>query len=497
MPSETKPTSPIAIPHPPMLKHTKIVATIGPASASFEMIHRLADAGANVFRLNFSHGNHESHLAVIRAIRQVCAEHSLPLGILGDLSGPKLRITDVAGDGVRVAPGDIVEFSSLGGDGTGNRFGVNFPGLHEAATLGERILLDDGNIVLTVVDVTGDSVRCRAENNGVITSRKGVNLPDTRLPVPALTDKDRDDLKFALENDVDMVALSFVRTAADLKQAYDAMDAFGRRVPLLAKVEKAEAVGNLVEIVEACQGAMVARGDLGSEMPIEQVPAIQKRLIRLCNERRKTVITATQMLDSMIRNPRPTRAEATDVYNAIMDGTDAVMLSGETAAGAYPVEAVETMARIALQAESELPSCKGLDWEHDTEQVAPVADVMAHAAVSVAVRVHADLIICPTWSGATACRVAKYRPLVPVFACSTRTTTVNPLCLVWGVHSRIMHGELSEEVRASEADAILNASLRCAREHGFGLPGTRVVFIAGLPLGISDTTNFLRVIDIP
>ncbi|MCX7718882.1 MAG: pyruvate kinase [Candidatus Sumerlaeaceae bacterium] len=477
-----------------MTKRTKIVATIGPATANLEAIRRLACAGVNVFRLNFSHGSHESHRAVIEAIRAVCVEMRQPFAILADLSGPKLRLQPLASPSVEVTEGDRVELTSDPADGSGMRFGVSFPGLHELVRPGEKILIDDGAIRLTVLGVNGRIVECRADNGGVILPRKGLNLPNTSLPFPALTDKDRADLAFALAHGADLVALSFVRRAEDLRQAREAMNLSGRRVPLLAKIEMREAVENLDEIIAESDGAMVARGDLGIEIPIEQVPAVQKRVIRLCHLQQKPVITATQMLDSMIRNPRPTRAEVTDIFNAITDGSDAVMLSGETAVGSYPIEAVEVMGRVAREAEAALGGSV-VKWAALQEwTIESVSEMTALAAVIVAVRIGAECIVAPTWTGATARRVAQLRPPVPVFACSTQTSAVNPLCAVWGVEARIMADVDPEEVRASEADAIVNAALRCAREHGFVRSGMTVVVLAGVPLGMADSTNFLRVI---
>ncbi|MBX7243946.1 MAG: pyruvate kinase [Candidatus Sumerlaeaceae bacterium] len=475
---------------------TKIVATIGPSSSQPETLRRLAAAGVDVFRLNFSHGTHDEHLGVIRSIRKLCVELNRPFGILGDLSGPKLRIGDVAGGRAEVQTGDSIYLTSAASNGENNRFFVNFPSFHAVTKPGESVLIDDGSIRLTVESISGHDVRCRVENGGFILPRKGVNLPNTRLPIPALTDKDRNDLRFALENDVDMLALSFVRSAADLEQARGEMQWAGRTVPLLAKIEKAEAVANLESILDVADGAMVARGDLGIEIPMEMVPAVQKKIIGLCNVRRKPVITATQMLDSMIRNPRPTRAEVTDIYNAILDGTDAVMLSGETASGSYPVESVEVMNRVAREAEESLPGSRELEWIEEQGRKPTTGQVIAHAAVKVAERLNADCIISPTWSGATALRVSQFRPRMPIFACSTETGPVNALCLAWGVESRIMASATVEEIRQSEGDALVNASLRCAVEHDFLKPGMKVVVLGGIPLGQADSTNFLRVVEI-
>ncbi len=492
------PPSPIAS----NANRTKIVATLGPSTESPETIHRLAEAGVDVFRINFSHGSRDQHQRMIQGVRRASEDLKLPLAILGDLAGPKLRVGAVKNNGVRLETGDIVTLVPPSSDdhdppdGTDGVFSINFDFLHEVAAPGKAVLLDDGQIRMTIQEVSDNAVRCRVENPGVLSSNKGVNLPDTDLPVPALTGKDRDDLAFALQTGIDLVALSFVRKPEDLDDAREAMRTIGTPRPLLAKIEKAEALNHLEAILDKADGAMVARGDLGIEIPMEKVPAAQKRIIRLCNLRGIPVITATQMLDSMIRNPAPTRAEVTDVYNAILDGTDAVMLSGETAIGRYPVRAVEAMDRVAGQAEKIIETNRDLDWLRAQQQEPSIGQVIAYAAVTVASRLKLDCILAPTWSGTTARRVSQFRPATPIFACSPVPEIVLPLSLVWGVTAAAMEHVHPEEAKLSEADALIEATIRCARERGAVRPGMRVVLLGGIPLGKANHTNFLRVLEI-
>ncbi len=476
-----------------LYKKTKIVATLGPASSSLETIKDLIKAGVNVFRLNFSHGTHESHLSVIKNIRQAQAELDHPVGILGDLCGPKLRLGVLPPKGVLVKAGTIIELvSDQTADGSNRRFPISIPCFEQVAKPGNHILIDDGNIILTVTDNSNGIVKCKMETDGILKSRKGVNVPDTPLPVPALTDKDKLDMKFALENDVDILALSFVRREEDLLDAYTEMRSLGKRLPLFAKIEMAEATHNLEEIISTCDGTMVARGDLGCEIPIEEVPLVQKSIIALCNKQMKPVITATQMLESMITSVRPTRAEVTDIFNAILDGTDAVMLSGETAAGAHPVEAVEMMSSVAMQAEKLVIPFEGVQ-ANDTSQT--IADALCRAAVEVAGTVKADCILVPTWSGATAMRVSNCRPTIPIFACSSNQKVVNTLSIAWGIEARQFENIDPKKVK-SMADALVGEIIDVAKKYAVVEAGQTVVVIAGTSLGSSGGTNMIRVVEI-
>lgn len=475
---------------------TKIVCTLGPSSSDRNTIRALANAGADVFRLNFSHGTHPEHLARITLIREVSEEIRRPLAILADLCGPKLRLGEIKGGEAKLAEGEKVTLTSEAADGTGNRFSVNFAGFHEVAKAGDSILLDDGRLHFGVENVAGADVHCVVVNGGVLKSRKGVNLPDTKLPIPALTEKDREDLRFALANGVDMVALSFVRSPDDLVMAREAMKGFGRVAPLLVKIEKKEAVERLEEIIRLADGAMVARGDLGIELWLEQVPAIQKRIIRLCNRLAKPVITATQMLESMTTCPRPTRAEASDVYNAIMDGTDAVMLSGETAAGEYPVDAVQVMNNIAWEAERDLKPTRDF---HDVDEEGGTPNTtnkICHSAVQVAEQLRAHHILVPTQTGYSAFHVSRYKPSMPILACSTDPAALRWMCLAWGVTPRLMRELTTEELAISNTDALVKETVRVAKDNGLVSAGERVVVLGGVPIGKTRHTNYLRVVEV-
>ena len=476
---------------------TKIVCTIGPASQSRETINRMIAGGADVFRLNFSHGTHEQHEKVIRIIRDLSRELSRPYAILGDLSGPKLRLGDIEGGEAQIHEGRAITLTSeAGATGQDGRFSVNFPNFHRVAQPGEHILLDDGNFQIVVERISGKNVVCRVQNGGMLKSRKGVNLPDTKLPIAALTVKDRADLAFALRAGVDVLALSFVRSPEDIREAKEAMRECGRVVPLLAKIEKKEAVDSLEEILFEADGAMVARGDLGIEIPMERVPGVQKRIILECNKRAKPVITATQMLESMIHNPRPTRAEVADIYAAIHDGTDAVMLSAETAIGNYPVRAVEVMDSVAGEAEKHIPWNKGLGWIVKKGETPSVTLALCSSAVRLAEALRLDLILVPTQSGFTAMNLSRFKPSMPIYAFSLEPATVNLLCLAGGVSSRVMPPPPEDAMARSETDALVNEVTRAARQHGFARPGNRAVVLGGIPLGGTHHTNYLRIVEI-
>lgn len=486
---------------PPVISttRTKIVATLGPSTESPAMIRKLILAGADVFRLNFSHGEHPGKLEAIQRIRAASEEIGRPIAILGDLSGPKIRLGDIREGEMLLRAGDRITLTGAPADGTGRRVSVTYKELCRVTKPGELIVLDDGALTFRVEKVTEDGAACRVVHGGVLKPRKGVNFPDTKLPIPALTAKDKVDLRFMLDHGVDVVALSFVRTAKDIELARKEMRRHGRIVPLFAKIEKAEAVNNLEEILAVSDGAMVARGDLGVELYLEYVPAIQKRIIHLCNRLAKPVITATQMLDSMIRNPRPTRAETTDVYNAILDGTDAVMLSGETAVGAWPIETVHVMEKIAQQAEltmMERPSVGAAVLPSDASDV---SEVVCRLAAEAARMLRLDAIVVPTESGSTARRISRYRPRCPVLAGSVNLSTVNALSLTWGVEARKINDVAPERaaVVAGGEEAVVQESVLAFRAAGLLRRGMRVVVLAGFPLRVPGTTNFLRVTEVP
>jgi pyruvate kinase len=427
------------------MPRTRIVATLGPASASEDAIRSLVDAGAGVFRLNFAHGTHASHARLIDAIRRVAGER--PVAIVQDLGGPKLRLDRA----LRGKPGDVVPLA-----------------LPPTVRAGDPVLVADGVMQLEVVD----PARSRVVVGGDIPAGKGINLPSSRLDIPSLTDKDRDDLSFGVAHGVDFVALSFVRRAADL----DEVKAGG--VPVIAKIEKAEAVGHLDEIVAAADAIMVARGDLGVEIPIEHVPIVQKKLIGLANAAAKPVITATQMLRSMVSSPLPTRAEATDVANAVLDGTDAVMLSEETAVGRFPVEAVGVMQRILREAEGVLAPRSG--------EAEDVPGMIADAACRMAERIEAKAIVVPTRSGATARRVARHRPRAPIVALAPDDAVRRRLSLVWGVTALTVSW-------FADTDALLAGFRDPLRRTGLVAEGAPVVLTGTWPFGGSAHTNLVHV----
>lgn len=481
-----------------MYPKTKIVATVGPASNTREKLAKLAEAGVSVFRLNFSHGGHEEHAAVARLIRQIAEDMNRPLGILGDLSGPKLRLGEVAGGERFVNAGEQIRLTS-GVDADGEtRFQVNFSGAHELIEAGKPVILDDGMLRLVAERIEGQDVVCRVQNSAPIRPHKGVNLPGTPLPIPALTDKDREDLDFALSLPVDFVALSFVRNAADLDLAREQIGQSGKRPLLIAKIEKSEAVDNLEAILDRADGAMVARGDLGVEIPIQTVPSVQRRVLRGCNERGKPVITATQMLNTMISEPMPTRAEVTDIYNAILQGTDAVMLSGETAVGKYPVEAVTTMNEIAVEAGKDMAWSWHWEWRdpHQANWNRGLAEAICEAAVMMAQRLKLKAIVCPTVGGSTARMLARFRPKCPVIALSTRRETIQQLVLSWGVRGIMLRHEWNNEALLGEGSAIIHNAIKSARLEGILEPGDQVVVVAGLPMARSGLTNALRVLEV-
>ncbi|MBC7324267.1 MAG: pyruvate kinase [Moorella sp. (in: Bacteria)] len=466
------------------MRHTKIVCTLGPASSRVEIIKGMIRAGMNVARFNFSHGTHAEHGARMAAVRQAAAELGARVALMLDNKGPEIRLGEIRGQ-VTLQDGDEVILTTKPVIGDARRLPVNFAGLPGDVRPGQTILLDDGLIELEVLETGDQEIRCRVRHGDVISSHKGVNIPGAEISLPFLTDQDIEDLEFGLAQGIDFIALSFVRTAADVLVARRELEKRGARIAIIAKIENQAGVKNLEEILQVADGIMVARGDLGVEIPVEEVPLVQKKIIAACNRSGKPVITATQMLESMIHNPRPTRAEASDVANAIFDGTDAIMLSGETAMGRYPVEAVATMARIARRAEKGLPYGdlllkKGLAAERTA------TDAISHASCTIAYELGAAAIITPTASGSTARRVAKYRPRAPILATSPNEKVLNQLCLVWGVEPLLVEPSdgTDEMVNAAVAAAILSGQVK---------QGDLVVITAGVPAGVPGTTNLLKV----
>ncbi|WP_234554109.1 pyruvate kinase [Thermus caliditerrae] len=466
-------------------KRTKIVATLGPASSTKETIRALAEAGADVFRLNFSHGTPEDHQRRVALVREVEKELGKPLSLLQDLQGPKVRIGRFREGRVELKPGQTFVLTRLPVEGDETRVALTYQGLPEDVSPGQVLLLDDGRIRLRVEGVEGGEIRTRVEVGGILSDSKGINVPGADLSIPALSEKDIQDLALGAELGVDWVAVSFVRTRDDLLLARHYLARYGSRARLMAKIEKPSAVQRFEEILEEADGIMVARGDLGVEMPLEEVPIVQKRLILRAIAAGKPVITATQMLESMVQNPSPTRAEASDVANAIFDGTDAVMLSAETAAGAYPVEAVAMMARIARSVEASPEFAQKLSVLRPAP-TPTTQDAIAQAAEDIVEAVEAKAIVVFTATGSSARRIARTRPKVPILALTPSLEVVRQLALVWGVWPHLAPDP-------QDTDDMVRIALEKAKACGLAQVGERVVIAAGVPFGVRGTTNLIRV----
>jgi len=468
---------------PDLMRRTKIVATIGPATDSPERLRELIAAGATTFRLNFSHGDHSEHAARIATIRQVSAELGVNIGILQDLQGPKIRLGRFVDGPITLAKGDPFTLTSR--DVACNRSiaTVTYDRLADEVLIGSRILLDDGRVEMVVeeVDQGSHTLQCRVTVGGVLSNNKGVNFPDVQLSIRALTDKDKTDLAFGLQQDVDWVALSFVRNPSDLLEIKELIASHGADTPVVAKIEKFEAIDQIDDILMLCDGVMVARGDLGVEMPAEEVPLLQKELIRKANSLGIPVITATQMLDSMVSCPRPTRAEVSDVANAILDGTDAVMLSNESAVGDFPVEAVETMATIARRIERDYPQ-----RVIDSRMATTIPNAICQAVSTIARNLNAAAILPLTKSGGTARNVSKFRPSTPILAITGEAKVARQLQLCWGVNPLLVPEQTSTTSTFSLATGM-------ARELGFLEDGDLVVQTAGTLSGVSGSTDFIKV----
>ncbi|MBR8741512.1 pyruvate kinase [Nocardiopsis sp. MG754419] len=465
-----------------MTRRAKIVATLGPATSSPETLRRLVDAGLDVARLNLSHGTHDDHHASLANLRQAAQEANRAVGVLADLQGPKIRVGTFPDGPIELAAGDEFTITIEDVPGDQNRVSTTYKGLPGDVRPGDRVLIDDGRVVLECTKTTSTDVLTRAIFGGTVSNHKGLNLPGVAVSVPALTDKDEKDLRWALHQGVDMVALSFVRSPADAEECHRIMDEEGITVPLIAKIEKPQAVERLQDIIEVFDGVMVARGDLGVELPLENVPMVQKRAIERCRDKAKPVIVATQMLESMIGAPRPTRAETSDVANAVLDGADAVMLSGETSVGQYPIETVETMARIVGAAEQE-----SLRASHILNRVPETTGgAIARAAAEIGATVGAKALVAFTMSGETARRLARYRSPIPLLAFTTEGSTRGLLSLTWGVESNLVPwvDNTDDMVRQVESEL-----LRLGDHH----KGDKVVIVAGSPPGTTGSTNSLRV----
>jgi pyruvate kinase len=463
-------------------RRAKIVCTLGPAVDGPERIRELIEAGMNVARLNFSHGDHADHQQRHNWVREAAHAADRPVGVLADLQGPKIRLGKFAEGSVVWANGETVVITNADIVGTHDRVSCTYSKLPEEVRTGDRLLIDDGKVAVEVVDSDGTDITCRVTEGGPVSNNKGISLPNVAVSVPALSEKDADDLRFALALGVDLVALSFVRSPDDIKLVHEIMDQVGRRVPVIAKIEKPEAVDRLESIVNAFDGLMVARGDLGVEMPLEQVPLVQKRAVQLCRELAKPVIVATQMLDSMIENARPTRAEASDVANAVLDGADAVMLSGETSIGKYPIVTVQTMARIVTTTEAagdrSVPRL-----QHDPRTR---GGAITHAASNIARAIGAKALVAFSQTGDTVRRLARLHCELPLLAFTPDPCVQNQLTLSWGVETFLVDYVEHTDTMFRQVD---HAMLGLGR----GVPGELVVVVAGTPAGTPGSTNTLRI----
>lgn len=468
------------------MRKTKIVCTIGPASESIDTLVKLMNAGMNVARLNFSHGNFAEHEERIKNIRKAEQMTGKKIAILLDTKGPEIRTHNVQGGQISLKQGQQLIISMEEVLGTPEKISISYDGLVHDVKAGTTILLDDGLIGLEVISVHKKEIVTKVLNSGILKDRKGVNIPNVRLNLPSMTKKDLNDIKFGIEQGVDFIAPSFVRRASDVLEIRELLDREGgSEILLIPKIENQEGVDNVSEILEVADGLMVARGDLGVEIPAEEVPLVQKMLIKKCNEVAKPVITATQMLDSMQRNPRPTRAEASDVANAIFDGTDAIMLSGETAAGDYPVEAVQTMHNIAKRTEEAL-NYKELLSKHSVRHATTVTSEISKSVAHTAYDLNAAAILTPTESGHTARVTAKYRPKSPIIAVTSNEKVLRRLALVWGVYAE--KGD-----NASSTDEMLDIAVKTALENNYIKHGDLVIITAGVPVGEAGTTNLMKV----
>ncbi len=465
------------------MRRAKIVCTLGPSAETVDRLVELLNAGMNVARLNMSHGDYNEHGNRVKNVRAASEITGKTVGLFADLQGPKIRLGRFVDD-QKVFLETGARFTITVDDilGDKERCSTTYKGLPGDVKPGDQILIDDGKVGLRAVEVTDTDVICEVTVPGPVSNNKGINLPGVAVSVPALSDKDERDLRWALGQDVDMIALSFVRSADDIKRVHEIMDEEGRRLPVIAKLEKPQAIANLQEIIDAFDAFMVARGDLGVELPLEEVPLVQKRIVRAARKWAKPVIVATQMLESMISNPRPTRAEASDVANAILDGADAVMLSGETSVGDFPVETVSTMARIVEKTEREgHAEIHTIDWDPHT-----TGGILAKAAAEVAERIGARYLVAFTKSGDTGRRLARLRSPIPMLVFSPERSTRQTLTLTWGVDTQITPEFALQEDMVEAVDHHL-------RDRGMIEVGERIVIVSGSPMGVPGKTNNLRV----
>ena len=468
------------------MRKTKIVCTLGPSTDREGVLREMIRAGMNVARFNFSHGTHAEHKARLDALKALREELDAPVAAMLDTKGPEVRLKDFAGGRVHLTAGQEFTLTTVQVEGDAHRCSITYGELPGDVKAGDTILLDDGLVRLTVLETSEMEIRCRVENDGDMKNHKGVNVPGVRLNMPYMSQQDRDDLLFGAEQGFDYVAASFVRSAADVRELRHVLDKAGSRMRIIAKIENQEGVSNLPEILDAADGIMVARGDMGVEIDFAEIPLIQKNMIARCVACGKPVITATQMLDSMMENPRPTRAEITDVANAIYDGTSAIMLSGETAAGRYPVESVKTMDAIARRTESDINHVKRMAQMAGGRNRLSVAAATAHAACTTAQEIGADAILTVSQRGTTARLVSRFHPGTPIIACLLDQQVRRQMALYWGVEPIMMP-------YASSTDELVDFAVQAAAQAGVVHEGDLVVVTAGVPVGVAGTTNMIRI----
>ncbi len=472
------------------MRKTKIICTIGPACESEENMSRLVDAGMNVARFNFSHGSHAEHEMKYKRLVRIRREKGLPVATLLDTKGPEIRLRDFEGGKIMLKEGDKFTLTTKDELGTQSRGSVTYSDLPKDVEVGGMVLIDDGLIGLRVDAKNDEEVECTVVNGGPVSNHKGVNIPGADLSMPFISEQDRSDIEFGCKMGFNYIAASFTRTAQDVREIREIIDAKHSSMKIIAKIESVQGVRNIEEILDAADGIMVARGDLGVEVPIEEVPVLQKKMIKLANKKGKIVVTATQMLDSMMHNPRPTRAESTDVANAIYDGTTAIMLSGETAAGAYPIEALETMVKIAERTESDITyGYKGHRSVINEEERVDTTSAISHATCTISEDIQAKAIITVTMSGFTAQMVSHYKPVCPIVACTISEGIACQMNLLFGVQPLLIPVEETEEM-------LFDAAIDAAKKAGVVEQGDKVVLSAGVPLGESGTTNMTKVIEV-
>lgn len=470
------------------MRKTKIICTIGPASESEEMLKKLMLAGMNVARFNFSHGTHEEQKEKFARVVKVSGELNLPVATLLDTKGPEIRLRDFEGGSAVLQSGQEFILTTEEMLGTDQKATITYKNLKSDINVGSTILIDDGKIEMCVEKIEGEEIHCRVINGGKVSNHKGINAPGAVLSMPYISDVDYEDIKFCAQMGYDFLAASFVRCKEDILEVRKILDEYKSKAKIIAKIENMQGIENLDSILEVSDGIMVARGDMGVEIPLEEVPVLQKEMIKKAVACGKHVITATQMLESMITNPRPTRAETADVANAIYDGTTAIMLSGESAAGAYPVEAVQTMARIAERTEQDIDYRSRLKKVDDIEKT-DITTAISHATCTTAMDLNASAIITVTMSGFTAGMISRYKPDCPVIGCSVNPRVCRQLSLNWGVEPILMEKE-------ETAEDLFEEAVRVAKKAGYIKSGDTVVLTAGVPLGVTGSTNMIRVIEV-